>query len=353
MLDEAQQRQRAEAQLQRRIRQERAEYERRERERVLREANRLKSIARLRLVLARRAIKHFEDKSKDLSQYSRWEKRKKSLEKAVLTRTRVLQTAQQNLDTKDVRSRAERRELQANVTEQELKLENTRAALQSVEANLQRHTKPVLTYVDAALYYRGKAYLALAAAMADETQAATAENTGRVRGWLGLLLSRAQDMEQRGMTQWSDEKGAFFDQVVDTQTSPQRMVSQQDFARALAQLITMPSAKARWMDGGGYARAEDVVVPNGGSAMVVRGATHTYGTGFGELSRGLWMIDPLVPMPGMETAAGGNQVQWPPQPQGEVPTPDGVSLWMWSRDRERWEPGGLQEERRLRQRSEP
>ena len=56
---------------------------------------------------------------------------------------------------------------------------------------------------------------------------------------------------------------------------------------------------------------------------------------FAEVTRGLWLIDPLVPFPDE-----AREVQWPPHPQGAVPIPSEVSVWFRGSDRV-WRPYGL------------
>lgn len=322
ILNEARERERAEVQRQRNIRDEQQAEQRRQRERALREANRLKSIARLRLVLARRAIKDYQQKVTDVKRYVGWEKRKVALQKEVATRKLALDKARWE-----------------KVAEEEGKLQEILRLLQVVEDNLRRHTMPVGLYMDTALRNRGKAYLALTKAMADGVPPDEADRkVDEVRKWMQLLLDQDQMF---GVTASLHDRGTFFNQVVNTQVHPPQIVSQPDFKLALERQFASVYPKTRWMGGGEYARAEDVVSEGGGYWLASRGETHTYLTGFGDLSRGLWMIDPLVPMPGMETASGGYQVQWPPQPQGDVPIPGGVSLWFWSRERSKWEPEGL------------
>jgi hypothetical protein len=332
-LDEARQRERSEAQRQRNMRDEARQRERQQREQALREQNRLKSIARLRTVLARRAIKHYDNKTKDVVQYARMEKRKGKLTRSVATRQNAVQKAQQKVASNETRTRFELKQLEDDVAAQEGRLEGARNQLGEVESFLRLYTKPVVTYVDAALRSRGHAYLALAEAMRDDVpREEAARAVGNVRGWLQLLLDGDPDMGPTHMTAEFYEKGAFFNRVVDTMVRPLRIVDQNDFALALAQLISVGVDRGRWDGGGDYSRALN---------RFGQYRRHTYGTLFGLLSRGLWLIDPLVPIPGMETASGGRLVQWPPQPQGEVPIPDGVGLWFWSRGSERWEPEGL------------
>ena len=340
------QRQRSEAQRQRNLRDEAAAAQREERERALRETNRRKSIARLRTVLARRAIKHFEDKSRDFRRYVGWEQRQERLTRDVVTRENVLQTARRKLSTDETRrSRSEQKQLEDNVAEQEAKLARTRDQLSQVESSLRVYTRPVVTYVDAALRNRGQAYLALADAMRREVPPEeTARAASSARQWLQLLLEQDPGVGPTHMSADFYEKGTFFNRVVDQMARPLRMVEQDQFALAVVELISVGRAEERWLGGGDYAHYEERVVaaaPGEVPGQLRRSRPHIVGSLFGLVSRGLWLIDPLVPMPGMETPSGGRQVQWPPQPEGDVPIPNGVSLWLWSRGRERWEPEGL------------
>jgi len=57
---------------------------------------------------------------------------------------------------------------------------------------------------------------------------------------------------------------------------------------------------------------------------------------YAEVTRGLWIVDPLVPLPD-ETEAP----QWPPAPQGAVTIPSEVSIWFTSGVPAVWRPSGL------------
>jgi len=79
-----------------------------------------------------------------------------------------------------------------------------------------------------------------------------------------------------------------------------------------------------WREGGRY----NIDLPSG---------RHQYvDSSYAQLTRGLWIVDPLVPLPDEARA-----VQWPPHPQGAVPIPTEVSLWHRNGGDGVWRPDGL------------
>lgn len=298
------------------------------------EADRLRAIAKLRVQISDWAIKTYNEKMADVVLHDRqqvsyakagaeFERRKRVLAKAGEAKARKLREA---------RSRSDKVRVEREFAMQEQLFDAASKRLEHTKSEALRDRPPNPTSLDGLRRNRAHAYKNLQTIL-DGTadQKGGRDNAiSQVRGWIALMLEQdAPDGPTRfnPLDDASKFKGQFYNLAVDRESG--RVHDDLDqFAEALKSQVL--DQKEVFLGGGAY-------------NLRATGESWTQGTPFGVLTRGLWLLDPTIPMPGMETQ--DQWIEWPPLfSAGGADTqsnPKGVSVWEWDPVAGKWGIDGL------------
>lgn len=294
------------------------------------EANRLRAIATLRMQIADWAINNYDKKMADVVLHDRqqvsyakagadFEKRQRVLAKAEAAHPRKLREA---------RSRADKAKVNRELVMQQNLFDAASKRFGHAKSEALRDTPPGPTNLDGLRRNRAKAYKKLHTLL-DGTadQKGGRDNAiGRVRGWIALMLEQdapGGPTRSNPLDDAPNVKGQFYNLVVDPESHRLRD-DMQPFAEALEEQVL---------------NQKDVFLGGGAYDLRATGESWTRGASFGDLTRGLWLLDPLIPMPGVEMQ--DNWTVWPPLfSAGHVDSqssPKGVSVWTWNPAVGKWE----------------